>query len=181
MEDKHLVLLGAFGSKGRTVTGENSLTRHCEDAEIQLRVHQPASLVCCHVHTELFEEPKDGTGFHRSWSVVVPGDQGYGCTWQRLAQPLKLTKGENDREVGWADRMEEIAGDHDSVGASGDYAVNGVAEGLGNVGLTLIDACRGLPMVLPDAQVGVRNVGQFHGWRMSGKVVKSKNLPAYPP
>jgi hypothetical protein len=32
-------------------------------------------------------------------------------------------------------------------------------------------------MVLPDAQVGVRNVGQFHGWRMGPKVVKSKNLP----
>jgi hypothetical protein len=77
--------------------------------------------------------------------------------------------------------MEKIARDDDSVGTGGDYTVNGVAKGLGNVGFTLIDACRGLPMVLPDAQVGVCNVGQFHRWRMSGKVPKSKNLPAYPP
>jgi hypothetical protein len=31
-------------------------------------------------------------------------------------------------------------------------------------------------MVLPDAQVGVRNMGQFHGWRMGPKAVKSKKL-----
>jgi hypothetical protein len=33
-----------------------------------------------------------------------------------------------------------------------------------------------LPMVLPDAQVGVRDVGKFHRWRMGPKVVKSKQL-----
>jgi hypothetical protein len=72
--------------------------------------------------------------------------------------------------------MKEIARDDNGVGSSGDDAVNGGAEGLGNVGFPLINACRGLPMVLPDAQVGVRDVGQFHGWRMGPKAVKSKQL-----
>jgi hypothetical protein len=33
-------------------------------------------------------------------------------------------------------------------------------------------------VVLPDAQVGVRDMGKFHGWRMGVKVVKSKHLRA---
>ena len=72
--------------------------------------------------------------------------------------------------------MKEIARDDDRVGSSGDDAVNGGAEGLGHIGFPLIDAGRGLPVVLPDAQVGVCDVGQFHGWRMGLKAVKSKHL-----
>jgi hypothetical protein len=33
---------------------------------------------------------------------------------------------------------------------------------VGDVGLALIDAGRSLPMVLPDAEVRVGDVGQFH-------------------
>jgi hypothetical protein len=72
--------------------------------------------------------------------------------------------------------MEQITGNDNGVGADGDDAVNGSAEGLGNVSFPLIDACRGLPVVLADAQMGVRDVGQFHWWRMGAKAVKSKNL-----
>jgi hypothetical protein len=78
--------------------------------------------------------------------------------------------------------MKEIARDDDHVRSSGNDAINSGAEGLGNIGFPLIDACRSLPLVLPDAQVGVRDVGQFHGWRMGVKARKSKNLPrGYPP
>jgi hypothetical protein len=31
-------------------------------------------------------------------------------------------------------------------------------------------------VVLPDTEMGVRDVGQFHGWRMDLNALKSKNL-----
>jgi hypothetical protein len=52
------------------------------------------------------------------------------------------------------------------------------AKSVRDIGFTLIDACRGLPVVLPDAEMRVRNVGQFHGWRMGLIAVKSKNSTA---
>ena len=94
---------------------------------------------------------------------MVTGDEDNRGVWESLAKPLELPEGKDDRVVGGPDRMKEIARDDNNVGSSGDDAVNGGTEGLGNVGFPLINACRGLPMVLPDAQVGVRDVGQFHG------------------
>ena len=107
---------------------------------------------------------------------MVAGYDDDGRVREGFAQSLELPERKDDGGVAWPDGMEEIAREDDHVGSSGNDAVNSGAEGLGNVGFPLIDACRGLPMVLPDAQVGVRNVGQFHGWRMGPKAVKSKNL-----
>jgi hypothetical protein len=116
---------------------------------------------------------------------VVPGDEDYVGAWESLTEPLELPEGKDDRRIAWPDGMKEIARDDDHFGSSGNNAVNGGTEGLGNIGFPLIDACRGLPMVLPDAQVGVRDVGKFHGWRMGPKAVKSKKLTrgrrGYPP
>ncbi len=58
--------------------------------------------------------------------------------------------------------MEEIAGYHDRVGARGEYAIHRLAEGHGGVGLALIDASGGLPMVLPEAEMQVGEVRDFH-------------------
>ena len=94
---------------------------------------------------------------------MVPGDEDNRRVWERLAEPLELPERKDNRVIGGPDGMKEIARNDNGVGSSGNDAVNGGAEGLGNVGFPLVDACRGLPMVLPDAQVGVRDVGQFHG------------------
>ena len=81
---------------------------------------------------------------------------------ERLAQPLELLEGEDDRGVGRTDGMEEVAGDDDGVGARADYPVHRQAEGARDVRLTLIDAGRSLTMVLPNAQVGIGEVSQSH-------------------
>jgi len=107
---------------------------------------------------------------------VVAGDEDHGGVWESFAEPLELPERKDDRGIAWPDGMKEIAREDDHVRSSGNDAVNGGAEGLGNVGLPLIDACRGLPVVLPDAQVGVCNVSQFHGWRMDPNALKSKKL-----
>jgi hypothetical protein len=107
---------------------------------------------------------------------VVAGDEDNPCVRKSLAESLELHEREDDGVIAGPDRMKEIAREDYHVGLSGDDTINSGAEGLGNVGFPLIDACRGLPMVLPDAQVGIRDVGQFHGWRMGPNAVKSKKL-----
>jgi hypothetical protein len=58
--------------------------------------------------------------------------------------------------------VEEIAGDHDRVRARGDDPVHGHPEGAGGIRLSLVDAGRGLTMVLPNSQVGIGEVSQSH-------------------
>ena len=107
---------------------------------------------------------------------MVASDEDNPCVRKSLAEPLELPEREDDGVIAGPDRMKEIAREDYHVGSSGDDTINGSAEGLGNVSFPLIDACRGLPMVLPDAQVGIRDMGQFHGWRMGSNAVKSKKL-----
>jgi len=82
--------------------------------------------------------------------------------------------------------MEQVARKHNRVGARLDYAINSGAEGLRHIGFPLVDAGGGLPVVLPDPKMGIRDVSQFHGWRMVRIAVKSKNIirgreDPYPP
>ena len=140
---------------------------HGEDAEVERGIHEPARLVARDVDAELLEEPEDRSGLGRPGRVVVAGDQHDRRVGQRLAQPLKLAEGEDDRRVGRADRMEQVAGHDDGVGARRDDAVDRGAEGLGDVGLALIDAGGGLTMVLPDAEMRIGDVGQFHSRNVS--------------
>jgi hypothetical protein len=58
--------------------------------------------------------------------------------------------------------VEEIAGDDDRVRARGDHPIHRQPEGAGNVRLSLVDAGRGLTMVLPNSQVGIGEVSQSH-------------------
>jgi hypothetical protein len=58
--------------------------------------------------------------------------------------------------------VKEIAGDDDRVRTRGDDPVHGQPEGAGSVRLSLVDAGRGLTMVLPNSQVGIGEVSQSH-------------------
>ena len=105
---------------------------------------------------------------------MVARDEDYGNFGQCFTQSLKLPERKHDGVVRGAYGMEEIARYHDRIGSSGDYAIDCVPESLRNVGFPLIYAARSLPVVLPDAEMGVRNVGQFHAWRMNPSELKSK-------
>ena len=93
---------------------------------------------------------------------MIAGDQHDRGVRQRLAEPLELAEGEDDRGVGGADGVEQIAGDDDRVRARRDDAIDGQAEGVSDVGLALVDAGGGLPVVLPDAEMRIGDVGEFH-------------------
>ena len=98
---------------------------------------------------------------------MIAGDEHDRRAGQRLAQPLELAEGEHDGGVGGTDRMEQIPGDDHEVRRRGDDAVHGEPKGEGHVGLALVDAGRGLAMVLPRPQVRVGQVSHFHSGNVS--------------
>ena len=93
---------------------------------------------------------------------MIPGDQHHGRVGQGVPQPLELAEGEDDGRVGGTDGMEEIAGHDHGVGPRLDHAVHGEPEGLRGVRFPLIDAGRGLPVILADAEVRIGDVRDFH-------------------
>jgi hypothetical protein len=51
-------------------------------------------------------------------------------------------------------------------------------KGTGNVGFPLVNAACSLPVILPDSEVRIGDVGEFHGLRMCRKEAKSKKWRA---
>jgi hypothetical protein len=72
--------------------------------------------------------------------------------------------------------MKEITCDHHCIGSGGDHAIDRAPKSLCDVGLALINAGRGLPVILSNSKVRISDVGQFHGWRMGPNALKSKKL-----
>ena len=93
---------------------------------------------------------------------MVAGDQHDRRPGKGFAQTLELLEGEDDCRVGGADGVEKVARHDNGVGPVGNDTVDGEAKGPGDVSLALIDACRVLTVVLPNAQVGVGDVREFH-------------------
>src|SRR5918999_284516 len=178
MSQEHLVFLRSFRQQCWSLGGEDTLVGHGKDADIKLRIDQPPWFGASNVNTQLLKEPQNRTDLHRAGRVMVPGNEHDRCGWQCITEPLELSEGKNNSVVRGPNGVEEISSHHHRVRSGGNDAVNGGAEGAGDIGLPLVDTSRGLPVVLPDAQVGVRDMGKFHGWRMGVKVVKSKHLRA---
>ena len=107
---------------------------------------------------------------------MIARDENDGCLGQGFAKPLKLPEGKQDGGVSGANRMEEVARDYDRIRSRSYDTIYGSTEGLGDIGLPLVDAASGLPMVLPDSEVRIGDMSQFHGWRMGLKKTKSKNI-----
>ena len=81
---------------------------------------------------------------------------------QRLHQPPELNERVKDRLIGRPDGVEHIAGDDDHIGTESDDAVDGRAKGRGDVGLPLIDSAGSEPLILPVAEVEIREMDQAH-------------------
>ncbi len=128
-----------------------------------------------HLDSDLLEQTQNRSGLDRARGVVVSGDQNYRGFRECVPQTLKLPEREDDRGIGRSNRMKEIPRDHHDVRHRPDDAVNRGAKGLRHVGFSLIDAARSLPVVLPDTEVRIGDVCEFHGWRMKSAAGKGKN------
>jgi hypothetical protein len=155
---------------------EQRLAGDREDAEIELRIDQPAGLGCGDFDSHLLEQAQNRAGLDRARGVVVPRDQDDGCVREGLAEALKLAEGEEDRVVGGSHRVKQVSSDDNHVRRRGDDAVYGGAKSLGYIGLSLVDAAWSLPVVLTDAEMRIRDVCEFHRWRMKTGRGKGKNL-----
>jgi hypothetical protein len=65
--------------------------------------------------------------------------------------------------------MKEVPGDQDGLGPRGQHAINRGPEGVGDVGLALVDPERCLPVVLPEPEVDVREVRNLHRDNLGGR------------
>jgi hypothetical protein len=173
---ENLIFLRAFRLKRGWLWRQHRLARDREDAEVELGIDQPAWLVGGDVDSELLEEPKDRAGLYGSRRIMVAGDENDGRVRQGFAEPLELPKRKDDGVVRRTDGMKQIARDDHRIGPGGYHAVDGVSECLSDVCFPLIEASRSLPVVLPDSEVRIGDMGQFHGWRMGLNAVKSKHL-----
>ncbi len=162
MQDEHPIGLGTLRTQRRASAPHQSLVGNREHREVERRIHQAARLIGGDVDAQLLEQPQDRAGLGRAGRIVVAGDEHDRRAGQRLAEPLELPEGEDDRGVGRADGVEQIPGHDDRVRARRDDVVHRQAEGVRDVGLALIDAGGGLPVVLPDAEVRVGDMGEFH-------------------
>jgi hypothetical protein len=97
---------------------------------------------------------------------MIAGDENDGCLGQGIVQPLELAEGKQDGGVGGPNRMKQIAGDHHRIRSGRDDTVYGGTERVGDISLALVDAAGGLPMVLPDSEMWISDMSQFHGWRI---------------
>jgi hypothetical protein len=107
---------------------------------------------------------------------VIAGDEDNPRGRERFAEPLELPEGKDYGGVGGANRMKEIAGNDHNVRPRADHAVHGGTESLGDVSFPLVDAARSLPVILPDSEMRIGDVSQFHGLRMGPNALKSKHL-----
>ncbi len=98
---------------------------------------------------------------------MVAGDQYDRRMGKGFSQTLELLERKDDGGVGGADGVEEVAGHDHDVGPVGDHTVDGEAKGPCDVSLALVDAGRGLSIVLADAEVGVGDVREFHSTNVS--------------
>ena len=94
---------------------------------------------------------------------MVAGDENNRRVGEGLTQPLELPERKDDGVIGGAHGVKEVPSEDHSVRPAGDDAVDGGTKGLGDVCLPLVDATRGLPVVLPDSEMRIGDMSQFHG------------------
>ncbi len=114
------------------------------------------------LHTKRLVQPQNRPGLHGSRGIVFPGDHHDGSLRQPGAQPVQLLEQEQDRRIGRAHGVEDVACEEDQVGALVEQVVHRPAERLGDVRLALIPAPRRLPVVLAEAEVEIGEVGEPH-------------------
>ena len=133
-----------------------------------MRKLQRARLVVDHVQAEWREEPEDVAGVEGARGVVVPRDHHDLGVRQRGAQTGELQIRVQDRRVGGAHLMEDVAADQHEVGSEHDHLVQGARERLRHVRLALVDTARRQPLILAVAQVDVGQVYEAQSSRGRG-------------
>ncbi len=160
----------------------HGLVRHRQHGAIRLGQSHVARLVDHDLHTERLVEAQNRSRLRGSGGVVFPRDHHDGRVRELGSQPLQLAEQEQDRRIGGAHGMEDIAGEKDQVGTLEEQVVHRPPEGFRDVRLALVPAPRGLPVVLAEPEVEIGQVGELHAltWPRSA-AARSAAPPARSP
>ena len=141
--------------------------RHREDFQVVLVDRNPSWLAIYHRDPELTEETEDAACLAGAWSVVVAGDHDDFRLGQHLTEPLKLKKRVEYRRIRGTHGVKDITGDENELRPQLDHDVDDALQRSRDIRLSLIQATRRLPLVLPEAEVYVRDVDQSHRTRIA--------------
>src|SRR2546430_16678895 len=108
------------------------------------------------VDTERLVQSEDGSGLRRPRRVVVAGNHDDGRIRKAGAQPVQLLEEKQDRRIGGADGVEDVAGEKNELRALLEHVVHGPLERLGDVRLPPVPAPRRVPGELAETAGGAR-------------------------
>ena len=127
---------------------------------------QAARLAVDDLETQLREELENAARLRRTRRVVVAGDEHDVRFGQLAAQTAELQERVENRLIGRAHAVKHIARDDDHVGPKRDDPIDGHAKRSSDVRLPLVDPAGSQPLILPVAEVEIREMDQAHndGW-----------------
>jgi hypothetical protein len=160
VQQEHVVPRIGIGGEGDARAGH---VRNGEDRQVVLRDVNAARRRIDDMHAKLGEQPEDVAGFSRSRRVVIAGDHHHRAVRQRLGEACELVEGVQDRRIRRANVVKDVPREQHHIGTQLDRAIDGALEGSRDVRLALVDASRGQPLILPKAEMNVREVEKAHG------------------
>jgi len=108
---------------------------------------------------------------------VVAADDDDRRLRQAFPEPAELVEGVQDRGIRGSHRVKQVARHQHHVGSLRHHVVHRAPEGLSYVGFPLVDPLRRLPMVLPKAEMDIREVGNPHRTRPPPKLAPITSAP----
>ena len=139
--------LAPLGKERRPRDAHERLVRHGEHREIDRGVDQAARLVVV-----------TSTPSRSKRRRMEPDSLDRGVLWLPAISTIGALGSASRSRWNWR-KAKTIAA---LVGTHLDHPIHRGAEGMGDVGLALVDAGGGLPVVLPNAEMAVGDVSQFH-------------------
>ncbi len=163
MEQEDVVFRGGIGLERRRLPHVG----YRQNRKIALVKGDALWLAFHHRDPEWGEQRQNASRFRHARSVVIAGDHHHGCVGQHLHEARELVKGVENRRIAGANGVKYVAGDEHQVGLQLDHLVDDAAQRQRDIRLTLVDAGGGLPLILSEAEVYVREVNQSHRVRIA--------------
>ena len=129
-----------------------------------------ADLACCaidHRDSERLEQAQNAAGLRRARRIVISSDHHDGGVGEHRHEPRELVECVQYRGIGGTNRVKHVAGDEHEIRAQLDHLVDDALHRSRDIRLTLVDARGCLTVVLPEAEMHVRDVNESHRARIT--------------
>ena len=120
-----------------------------------------------HLDPERTEQAQYAAGLRRPRRVVVSRYHHDCGVRKHRHEPRELLECVQYRRIGRADGVEHVARYEHEIRTQLDHLVDDALHRARDIRLTLVDASGGLPLILPEAEMYVRDVNEFHRARIT--------------